>query len=91
MIDVRNAKWNFSKEEKYAIDWLNKNGFTGELKRQYIGKTIFLVEKDGVSDKLEVQNNAENFSISKFMNQFEVNWNALCELVKLRQQAKNLK
>lgn len=91
MIDVRNAKWNFSKEEKYVIDWLNKNGFTGEIKRQYIGKTIFLIEKDGISDKLEVPNNAENFSISKFMNQFEINWSALCELVKLRQKAKNLK
>ena len=27
MIDISNAKWDFSKEEKFAIQWFNDNGY----------------------------------------------------------------
>lgn len=30
MIDISNAKYEFSKEEQYAIKWFNENGFDGK-------------------------------------------------------------
>lgn len=47
MIDISNAKWDFSKEEKYAIKWLNENNFDGKIIKQYISKTVFEISRDG--------------------------------------------
>lgn len=33
MIDISSAKWDFSKEEKYVINWLNEKGFDRKLER----------------------------------------------------------
>lgn len=41
MIDISGKKWDFSKEEEYAIKWLNDNGFNGRLEKQYISKNNF--------------------------------------------------
>lgn len=41
MIDTTNAKWDFSKEEKYVIKWFDDNGFKGKIIKQYVSKTIF--------------------------------------------------
>lgn len=54
MIDKSKAKWDFSKEEKAAIKWFDLNGFTGEIVKQYISKTIFDIEKSGVKDRFEL-------------------------------------
>ena len=31
MIDISNAKWDFSKEENFAIQWFNNNGYDGKI------------------------------------------------------------
>lgn len=54
MIDTANAKWDFSKEEKYVIKWFNDNGFNGKIIKQYVSKTIFEIEKDNIVDKFEL-------------------------------------
>ena len=47
-IDISGAKWDFSREEKYVIKWLEDNGFTGKIVKQYISKTIFEIAKMGL-------------------------------------------
>ena len=89
MIDVSGAKWDFSKEEKFAIEWLNDNGFSGKLEKQYVGKTIFTIEKNGITETFELPQGIKNMNISKYMEQFSKNWKVLCELQKLRKQVKN--
>ena len=54
MIDISNAKWDLSKEEKYVIKWLNEKGFDGKLVKQYVSKTIFSLSKDGITDTFEL-------------------------------------
>lgn len=87
MIDVSNAKWDFSKEEKFVIKWFNEHDFTGKLEKQFVSKTIFTISKDGVSDKFELPQGIVFKSISDYMKQFENNWEMLCELQKLRKEA----
>ena len=49
MIDISSAKWDFSKEEKYAIQWFNENGYDGRIIKQY----IILVKQFLRSQKME--------------------------------------
>ena len=81
MIDLRLAKNDFSKNEKYVIKWLNVNQFEGKIVKQYVSKTIFEIEKEGIVDKFELPQGIEN--ISSYMKQYQKNWNMLCELHKL--------
>lgn len=91
MIDVSGAKWDFSKEEKYAVKWLNDHDFDGKLEKQFVSKSIFTITKDGVTDKFELPQGFKYRSISSYMNQFEKNWEMLCELQKLRKEAEEVK
>ena len=74
MINTKNAKWNLSKEEKYAIQWFDKNGYDGKIEKQYISKTIFTVSKDGFSTKFELTQGLPKINMSDFMNRFENNF-----------------
>lgn len=74
MIDTSNANYDFSKEEAYAIQWLNDNGFNGKIVRQSTGKTVFQIEKDGVEDKFELPQGVVYKSIEKYMEQFRKCW-----------------
>ena len=54
MIDVSKAKWTLSEETVFAVEWFEKNGFSGSLDKQYLSKTKFTVSKNGVTDKFEL-------------------------------------
>lgn len=88
MIDISNAKWDFSKEEKYVIKWFEENGFSGKVIKQYISKTIFEISKDGITDKFELSQGVVLKNIKRYMEQYEKSWNLLCELQRLRNEAK---
>ncbi|BEU86938.1 hypothetical protein TAMA11512_04020 [Selenomonas sp. TAMA-11512] len=49
MIDVTKAAGELTKETKYAVAWLEANGFTGKLMHEYPSKVVFLIQKDGDS------------------------------------------
>ena len=85
MIDTSNAKWDLSKEEKYAIKKLEENGFDGKIEKQFISKTIFTISKDGISDKFELTQGIVIKNMAQYMEQFQKNWEMFCELQKLRE------
>lgn len=87
MIDTSNAKWDFSKEEKYVINWFNKNGFSGKIVKQYVSKTIFEITKDDISDKFELPQGIAFKNIKAYMEQFMKNWDMYCELYELRKHS----
>ena len=87
MIDTSNAKWDFSKEEKYVINWFNKNGFSGKIVKQYVSKTIFEITKDDISDKFELPQGIVFKNIKAYMEQFMKNWNMYCQLYELRKHS----
>lgn len=84
MIDISDAKYDFSKEEKYVIKWLNENGFTGKIIKQYVSKTVFEISRDGFSDKFELPQGIIFKNIKWYMEQFMKNWDMYCELYELR-------
>lgn len=88
MIDILNAKWDFSKEEKFAIQWFNDNGYDGKIIKQYISKTVFEISKDGITEKFELPQGIVFRNIKGYMEQYRKNWEMLCELQRLREEAK---
>lgn len=89
MIDITNAKWDFSNEEKYVIKWFDDNGYDGKIVKQYISKTIFEISKDGVTDKFQLPQGILFKDIKGYIDQFKRNWEMLCELQRLREEAKS--
>ena len=83
MIDLCKAKWTLSREEQYAVEWFEKNGFSGALDRQYISKTKFTVAKNGVTDKFELQCGS-GYDIAAYMEQYGRSFEQLCELTRLK-------
>lgn len=67
---LENKKWNFSKEEEYAIRWLLENGFEVELKEQFVSKTKFFVCKDGVLDSFDLTQGLKKMNICSYMEQY---------------------
>lgn len=86
MIDISNARWDFSKEEKFAIKWFEENGYSGRIIKQYISKTIFEITKDGITDKFELPQGIVIKNIKGYMEQYRQNWDLLCELHRLRSE-----
>ena len=85
MIDTTNTKWNLSKEEKSVIKCFDDNGYNGKILKQYVSKTIFEISKDGITDKFELPQSIDAKQIKNYMEQFQKNWDMLCELKQLRQ------
>lgn len=83
MIDTSKAKWEFSKEDKYIFDWLEKNGFDAVLEKQYISKMKVAVSKNGVTDNAEFISGTI-FDVISYMEQYRKSFDLLCELEKLR-------
>lgn len=90
MIDTSKAKWDFSNEEKYAIRWFNENGFTGELVKQYISKTIFIVSKDGQTEKFELPQGFKGMKMGKYMAMFEKSFAMAIEYERLKREYESL-
>ena len=88
MIDISKVKWDFSKEEKFAIKWFEKNGYKGKIIKQYVSKTIFEITKDGITDKFELPQGIVFKNIKGYMEQYGQNWETLCELHRLRSETK---
>lgn len=86
MINTSGAKWDFSKTEKFAVEWFNDHGFEGEIVKQYLSKTVFKVFKDGVTDTFELSQDIAYKDIERYMNQFAKNWEVLQELRELRKK-----
>lgn len=87
MVDTSKAKWEFSKEDKYIFDWLEKNGFDAVLEKQYISKMKVSVSKNGVTDNAEFISGTR-FDVKSYMEQYRKSFNLLCELQKLRDMRK---
>ena len=85
MIDTSKAKWEFSKEIKYVVDWLVQNGFDAILDRQNINKTVFSVTRSGVNDILEITASREK-DIKLHLSNFEKSFNLKCGVQELRKQ-----
>lgn len=89
MIDISDAKWDLSKEEKFVINWFDENGYTGKIVKQHISKTIFEVSKDDVTDRFELSQSVTLKNIDRYMEQFRKNWDVLCEVIRLRREIKD--
>ena len=73
MIDISDAKYDFSKEEKY-----------GKTIKQYVSKTVFEISRDGFSDKFELPQGITFTNIKGYMSQFANNWKMFYKLQELK-------
>lgn len=87
MVDISKAKREFSKEDKYILDWLNNNGFDAVLKKQRISKLYMTVSKDGVTDHAKFESRL-GYSIEEYMECYRRFFELLCELQSISHQKK---
>lgn len=71
LLGKENQKWDFSKEEMFAIKWFEKNGFEVELKEQFVSKTKFIVRKDNVVDSFDLSQGLKKMNVKQYMQQYE--------------------
>lgn len=69
MVDLNNAKWELSKNEKYAVKWMYEHGFDTTLTKQYVSKTVFMCRKNGYELEFDVNSNVTD--MRAWMLQFE--------------------
>ena len=81
MTDTSKAKWELTKNDLYAIEWFNKNGFDVTLKKHQITKTIYDVSKDGITDSFSLPNGF-NYDIAGYMEQYNKSWELLVKIKK---------
>ena len=79
MIDISKAKWEFSKEDKYIFDWLEKNGFDAVLEKQYVSKLYVTVSKDGVTDHAMFVSGMK-YNVKAYMETYRKKFELLCKL-----------
>ena len=77
MIDTSRAKWDLSKQEQYAIEWFTANGFVGEIKKQYVSKTVFKISKNGITDTFALPQSVTQKNINDFMEQYRKSFDIL--------------
>lgn len=79
MKDLTNAKWELTNNDKIAIHWFEENGFDVTLLKQYISKTIYLVQKNGIEDRFELPNGF-NYDTKSYMEQYRKQFDILIRL-----------
>ena len=90
-IDINKAKCYLSKEEISVIKWFDDNEYNGKILKQYVSKTVFEISKDGITDNFELPQSIDAKQIKNYMEQYEKNWDVLCELKKLRQMRNQIR
>lgn len=85
MIDLTKQKWEFSKEDKYIFDWLEKNGFNAVLEKQYLSKMKVTVSKNGITDNADFICGL-HFDVESYMEQYGKYFAMLCELTALKKE-----
>ena len=78
MKDLSNQKWEFTKEEKKAIEWLVKNGFEVVLKKQFLSKIVLEVSKNGFTDTMDILKGITN--INRYMELENKKFELKCKL-----------
>lgn len=74
--EIKKREWDILAEE-----WFNQHGYAFTYKRQYPCKTVFEIEKSGMTDKIEI---TEAF-LSK---DFSVPMNLIGEMLEKKRQQK---
>lgn len=82
MVNVSNAKWDLSDQEKQAIKILEKNGFDVVMEKQYLSKTVFTVTKNGVSDTFSLDNGNQKLNVQQYTGLFLAAWPILEKLAR---------
>ena len=80
-------KWERSKMEIYAEKWWLNNGYSFEIKKEWISKTVYIVRKDDKEWQFEVSN-SQLKHFNKTMEMFQNNWDMYFELQRLKKLAK---
>lgn len=86
MKNLDKHEWDFSKEEIYAINWLESHGFDVVLKKRYISKDIFEVTRSGIKDTFHLPLGDKDIKYAAIMEQFDKSFQMHEEIIRLREQ-----
>lgn len=80
MKNMDSKEWEFTNGEKYAINWLEKNGFDVVLRRRTITRDFFIVTKDDISYDFRLPLGDSKINYKGIMEQFAYSFELYCKL-----------
>ena len=72
--------WEFSKEEKYSIDWLEAHGFEVTVKKRCLSKDVIEVMKNGLAFRFDLPLGRQKINYKSVMDQFDEDWKMFCRI-----------
>lgn len=90
MKNLDKHEWDWNKDERYAINWLENRNYSVTITKRYMTKTIMQVEKDGITEELHLTFGKKNLG-HKAMEQFERTFEIKCENIRLKEELKKIK
>lgn len=89
MVNTSKIQKELSPCIQFVIDWLNENGFDAVLTTYNTSKSVFIVNKDGVADNLEITATNERLDyLPTYLQHFAKSFSMKCENEKLKQELK---
>ena len=88
MTNLDKHEWEFTREEMYAIKYLEKRGFEVTVKKRFISKDYIMIGKDGFEYEEELPTGNKGINYRKLMPLIVKNFEMAKQLVALRQEAK---
>ena len=83
MIDTSKAKYTLSPAEEYTVKWFSDNGFVGSITKQTQSKTVFDIERNGISDTFTlIMSKGRVQNIEKYMENYRKEYELLCACVR---------
>lgn len=86
MKNLDKHEWEFTYGERYAVNWFDDHGFDVVLEKRHVTADYFSVTKRGVSYKFRLPLGDPKINYRKVMEQFEKDFELLCEIEKLKQK-----
>ena len=90
MKNLDKHEWEFSYGERFAVNWFDEHGFDVVLEKRHVTVDYFSVTKNGVTDKFRLPLGDPKINYQKVMQQFEKNFDMLCELEEMRKEFKEV-
>jgi len=81
MNNLDKHEWTFSNGERYAIKWLEENGFEVILEKRFISCDRLTVIKNGIEYKFRLPLGDKRINYKKIMEQFENDFEIYTRLI----------
>ena len=83
MTNLDKKEWEFSRGERYAVEFLEDKGFAVTIRQRYISKDYLTIERGGISYDVEIPLGDPDINYAKYMPHIVENFEMRRQLLEL--------